>query len=340
MKVAVTGAGGFIGRALVNRLLESEYEPLAIVRKDSDVEIYEGEGIQSVCRDLAEQDACVGLFKDCYAVVHCAGLRRDYGKWEKFKRTNIDITRLVMEYALKAEVKKIVHLSTAAVYGNDRSHFGTDEEADYGERVVDNYTKSKIEADKIVVSMIEEKNLPAVILRPGYIWGPGDQAIIPFIVRGLKAGRLFLADDGDNLLSLTNIDNVVEAIMMALGKDKAIGKIFNITDGSRVTSLQFINDIITVLGIEYRPKSISYPILYMAAYLMEAYFRLVQRTSTPPLTRFAARFLNYDAIFDISRAIYDLGYKPKISYKGGMTLLTPYLRSLYHGGKKAHETGG
>ena len=335
MKVAVTGAGGFLGRALVERMRDSEFTPLAIVKKERDKLSYEQQGVDSVCRDLIEKDACAGLFKDCHAVVHCAALRRDYGKWEKFKRTNIDITRLVMEYAAKAEVKKVIHISTVAVYGNDRSHFGTDEDADYGERVVDHYTRSKIEADKIVSALINEKDFPAVILRPGYIWGSGDKAIIPYAVRSLRSKRLFLADDGANLLSLTYIDNMVEAIMIALRKDEAIGKVFNITDGSKVTSSRFINDMIAILGIEYRPVHVPYALLYTIAYILEIYYRLVKRSSKPPLTRFAARFLKYDAVFDISRAIYDLGYQPKISYKEGMTLLTSYLRSLYYGGKKA-----
>jgi len=340
MKVAVTGAGGFIGRALVNRLLESGHEPFAVVKKEPDADSYNESGIRSACRDLADRDTCIDLFKDCDAVVHCAAIRRDYGRWEDFRRTNIEITKLVMEYATRAEVKKIIHMSTVAVYGNDRSHFGTDEEADYGERVVDHYTRSKIEADKIVLNLIKEQNFPAVILRPGYIWGPGDKAIIPFVISSLKSKRLFLADDGSNLLSLTHIDNAVDAIMLALENEGAVGQVFNITDGSKVTSKKFVEDIIGILGIEYKPKHIQYAVLYTIAYLFEAYFTITRRTGTPPITRFASRFLKYDAVFDISKAIYSLNYQPKMTYKAGLTLLTSYLRSLYYGGKRAHELGG
>lgn len=337
MKVAVTGAGGFLGRALVTRLARTEFEPLAIVKKQSDADNFAEKGILSVCRDLAEKDACAGLFNDCHAVVHCAALRRDYGRWDDFKTINIDLTRLVMDYSAGANVKKVIYISTTAVYGNDRSHFGTDEEADYGERMVDYYTRSKIEADKIVSSLIEERGFPAVILRPGYIWGPGDRTIIPFIVNALRAKWLFLADDGSNLLSLTFLDNVVETIILALRKEDAAGKTFNITDGSKITSKRFINDIIAILGIEYRLRSMNYPVMYAAALLLENYYRFVRRSSTPPLTRFAARFLKYESAFDISRAIYELGYQPAISYEAGMTMMTSYLRSLYHAGRKAHH---
>ncbi len=333
MKVAVTGAGGYLGRALVYRLLASGFEPFAIVKKESDAREYEEKGVNSICCDLSNENDYAGLFDGCKALVHCAALRRDYGRWEDFKRTNIDITRLVMECALDEKLEKVIHISTTSVYGNDRSHYGTDEEADYGERVVDHYTRSKIEADKIVSSFMENKNFPGVILRPGYIWGPGDQTIIPFIVKRLKSRRLMLVEDGENLLSLTFIDNVVEAIMLALKKKEATGRIFNITDGSKVTLRRFVNDIMSVLGIELNLKAIPYPLIYSMAYLLERYYGAMRRSTPPPYTRFAARFLKYSAIFDISRAIYDLGYQPKISYKAGMTLLTPYLRSLYYGSK-------
>ncbi len=335
MKVAVTGAGGFLGRALVERLLEAGHEPLAIVKSEIDTADFAEKKIESICRDLSDEKSISGIFKGCQAVVHCAAFRMDFGPWTEYQKANIDITRMVMESALKEAVERVVHISTAAIYGNERSHSGTDEESDYGERVIDHYTRSKIEADKIVCGFVNEKKLPAVILRPGYIWGPGDQRIISFLVRSLKANRLFLIGEGENLLSLTYIDNVIEAILLALSNKDAVGRIFNITDGSRVSSRKFINDIISVLGIKYELKSWSYPIAYSLAYFVEWYFRLVRRTGNPPLTRYAARFLYYNAVFDISRAIYDLGYQPKISYKEGLTLVTPYLRSLYYGGKIA-----
>ncbi len=333
MRVAVTGAGGYLGRALVNRLLAAGFEPFAIVKKESDAREYGKKGVDSACRDLSEETNHAGVFEGCKALVHCAALRRDYGRWEDFKRTNIDITRRVMECALSENLEKIVHISTAAIYGNDRSHYGTDEEADYGQRVVDYYTRSKIEADKIVSRLIENKDLPGVILRPGYIWGSGDQTIIPFIVERLRSGRLMLVEDGENLLSLTYIDNVVEAIMLALKNKDATGRTFNITDGSKVTSKRFINDIMSVLGIELNLKAVSYPLIYSMAYLLERFYGVARKSTPPPYTRFAARFLKYSAIFDISRAIYDLGYQPKVSYKAGMTFITPYLRSLFYGSK-------
>lgn len=333
MKVAVTGAGGFLGRALVARLLETDHEATAIVKSRKDADVYEKGKVRVVVRDLSQDEAYNGLLNGCQALVHCAALRRHYGRWEEFRKTNIEITRRLMECALENNLGRIVHVSTASVYGNDKSHYGTNEEADYGRRIVDSYTRSKIEADKIVTGLVKEKNLPAVILRPGYIWGSGDRTIIPFIVERLRYGNLFLVDGGDNLLSLTFIDNVVEAIILALESETARGRAFNITDGSRITSRKFIDDIMSILGLGRQLKNVPYPLIYSASYLIEHYYRIMHKSPSPPFSRFLARFLKYSAFFDISRAIYDLNYKPKISYKSGMTIITPYLRSLYYGGK-------
>lgn len=333
MRVAVTGAGGFLGRAVVFRLLESDHEPVAVVRSRKDATEYEEMGVGVVLRDLSQDDAYDGFLRECQGLVHCAALRKHAGRWEQFRRTNIEITRRLMEYALDAKLERIVHISTASVYGDDRGHYGTNEEADYGRRSVDYYVRSKTEADRIVSRLIKEKGLPAVILRPGHIWGPGERTIVPFIVERLSSRNLYLVDGGENLLSLTFIDNVVQAILLALENEDATGRIFNITDGSRVTSRKLTDDIMRILGVEMKLTSVPYPLIYSISYMIEAFYRVMRKSSSPPYTRFLARFLKYSAFFDISRAIYDLNYAPKISYESGMTMMTPYLRSLYYGGK-------
>ena len=333
MKVAVTGAGGFLGRALVARLRESGYEPLALVKKEAAAEQYRQAGVESIASDLSCPGGCLGVFDNCQVVIHCAALTRDFGRWNEFKQANIDTTRHVMAAIARANVLKVIHISTTAIYGNERNHYGTDEEANYGQRIVDYYSRSKIEADRIVLEHIQNGALAATILRFGNIWGPGDPTITPFVISGLKSRRLMLEGGGDNVLSLTYIDNAIESILLATGNDSAIGKIFNITDGGKVTSRKFIQDIINILGIKYELKNIPYPLLYSTAYLIEQYYLLTRKESSPMLTRFAARFLKYHAFFDISQAINILGYHPRVSYKEGLTLSTPYIRGLYYGQK-------
>ena len=333
MRVAVTGAGGFLGRALIARLVEKSHRPVAIVRSDDDAGDFEMLGLEVVCRDLSDPGACADIFNGCDAVVHCAALARDFGRWEDFRKANVEITANVMSAAQKASVKKIVQVSTTAVYGNERNHYGTDEEADFGQRVVDPYTRSKILGDQVVLQMIAEQKLPATILRFGNIWGPGDPNILPFIIDGLRTRRLRIEGGGENVLSLTYVRNAVEGIVLALEKNGAAGRIYNITDGIKVTSRKFINDIVAMLGIEYRLRNVPYPLLYSAAYVIEQFYMMANLKTKPPLTRFVARVLKYHAMFDISRAISELNYRPIISYKEALTHSTSYIRALYYGQK-------
>jgi nucleoside-diphosphate-sugar epimerase len=157
--------------------------------------------------------------------------------------------------------------------------------------------------------------------------------VLRFIVDGLKNHRLWIEGGGENVLSLTFIKNAVEGIILALEIPVVASAVYNITDGIKVTSRRFIEDIIGVLGIEYRLRNISYPLLYSAAYFFEQLYMIRGIRAQPPLTRFVARVLKYHAIFDISRAISDLGYHPPIPYKDALTMSTPYIRTLYHGQK-------
>jgi 2-alkyl-3-oxoalkanoate reductase len=333
MRVAVTGAGGFLGRALVKRLCESNHEPLAIVRTEDTAVQFRSLNINAVCRDLSRDEGFAQIFKDCDAIVHCAALTKDFGRWDDFKRVNIETTRNIMSAAHQAGTGRVIHISTTSVYGNERNHYGTDEDEIFGQRVVDPYSRSKIAADQIVLELIKERDFPAVVLRFGNIWGPGDQNVLPFVVDGLKKKRLMIEGGGDNVLSLTFLDNAVAAILLALEKPDTNGKIYNITDGIKITSKKFIDDIISILGIKYTLRNIPYPLLYSMAYFFEQYYMLAHRDSKPPLTRFAARILKYHAIFDISRAMSELGYHPKVNYKQALTISTPYIRSLYFGPK-------
>jgi nucleoside-diphosphate-sugar epimerase len=333
MKVAVTGAGGFLGKALVVRLANTGHQPLAIVKSRDDADSFSHQGYACLCHDLSHEQDCLDAFSGCDALVHCAAMTRSFGRWDEFRKSNIDLTESVMSAALKAQIPRIIHISTTAVYGNERNHYGTDEEADFGQRVVDPYTRSKIAADQIVLSLIKNKSLPAVILRFGNFWGPGDQIVLPFIVSGLRQKRLMIEGGGDNLLSLTFVDNAVHGIILALEHGDSPGKIYNITDCAKVTSRKFIDDIIAILGIKYRLRNISYPILYSLSYLLEQFYMATKRDPNPPLTRFVARVLKYNAMFDISRAINELGFRPVVSYKQALTISTPYVRSLYYGNK-------
>jgi 2-alkyl-3-oxoalkanoate reductase len=333
MKVAITGASGFLGGALAGAYHERGDEVVALVRSTSDTSFLESIGANLIDGPLIEPESFDRLLDGVDLAIHCAAMATDFGPWEQFQAINVDSTQLFLESCLKNEIARAIYISSVAVYGNGKHHRGTDEEAPYETIIVDNYTRSKIMAERIGNEFIQQRNLPLTIIRPGYIWGEGDRAIMPKLIDAIKKNLVAVVDGGRNVMNLTHIDNLVGGIMLAGEKEIAIGRVYNITDGSKVTTRHFIEDLLEIIGVEYKIRSYPYVPAYVVAYLLEIYSRLRRYKVMPPITRYTVRVGEFDQIFDISRAIYELGYEPKISYKEGMAGMIRYVRRLYYGQK-------
>lgn len=333
MRVAITGASGFLGGALARAYCENGDHVITLVRKTSNISLLKELGVEIICGELTDENAFHTLLKNADLGIHCAGLTTDIGPWEQFVTVNIGSAKNFFEASLKQECPRVVYVSSVAVYGNGRHHRGTDEETSYETIIVDNYTRSKIIADRMAFEYHQNYNLPVTVVRPGYIWGPGDRAIMPLLVEAIKSGRLAVADGGANIMHLSHIDNVVQGVMLAARSEKSIGRAYNITDGSKVTTLRFLTDLLDIIGIEYKIRSFPYVPAYVAAYFLELYARLRRYRFKPPITRYTVRLSKYDQVFDISRAIYELGYKPRVNYREGMAGLAGFVRALYYGQK-------
>ena len=333
MKIAITGASGFLGGALARAYRQNGDNVTALVRKSSNVSLLKELGVELVYGDLTDDESFMTLLKNADIGIHCAALVTDFAPWEDFLAINVNSVKNFLDACLKQNCPKAVYVSTVAVYGNGRHHRGTDEDAPYENIIVDNYTRSKIIADRMAFEYYRKHNLPVTVVRPGYIWGLGDRAIMPLLVNAIKTKRLAIVDGGVNLMNLSYVDNVVQGVMLAAASDKSIGHAYNITDGSKVTTKRFLTDLIDLIGAELKIRSFPYVPAYVVAYVCELYARLHRYKVTPPITRYTVRVGKYDQVFDISRAMYELGYKPKVNYKQAMTGLTGYVRSLYYGQK-------
>jgi len=333
MKVAITGASGFLGGALARACRERGDDVVAYVRATSNISMLEERGVSFVYGELSDRDGFGQLIEGADLAIHSAALTTDFGPWEQFQKINVEGTQNFLDVCLTAHCPRVIYVSSVVVYGNGRHNRGTDEEAAYETLVSDNYTRSKIIADRLALEYFREKGLPVTIIRPGYIWGSGDRAIMPLLIRSIQKGFLGVIENGDNLMNLSHVDNVVEGILLATQTEAAIGRAYNLTDGSKVTTRRFLTDLLGILGVELKLRSFPYVPAYVAGYFCELYARLHRYKIRPLLTRYAVRVGKYDQVFDISRAMYELGYKPKTGYAEGLARMAPYVRSLYYGQK-------
>jgi len=333
MRVAITGASGFLGGALAKAYREKGDDVVALVRAGSNTSMLAELGVELIEGELTEPASFLNLLDGVDLAIHCAAMAVDFGPWEHFQATNVDSVKYFLEACLTQKCRKAIYISSVAVYGNGRHHRGTDEDAPYEDIIIDNYTKSKIYAERIAFDYYQIKKTPVTIIRPGYIWGNGDRAIMPKMIDAIKTKKLAVVDGGVNLMNLSHIDNVTQGIMLAAGKDIAIGRAYNLTDGSKVTTRRFFEDLLNIIGIDYKLRSFPYVPAYVAAYCCELYAILKRFQIYPPLTRYTVRMGKYDQMFDISRAMNELGYKPRVLYKEGLAGMIRYVRRLYYGQK-------
>ena len=226
-KVLVTGAGGFLGCRLVERLLLGEKASVrAMAHHPSSAARLARLPVEIVWADLTDADSVERALQGCDVVVHCAYGTRG-GRRAKRKVT-VDGTRLLAEAALTQGVRRFVHISTVAVYSYSPPA-QVDEETSFV-RSGNSYCDDKIAAEEVVWEFVRKENLPATVLRMGNIWGPFSA---PWTVRPLSHihdGYVTLVDEGNHASNAVFVDNAVEAILLAIKKDTAIGEAFFVTD--------------------------------------------------------------------------------------------------------------
>jgi nucleoside-diphosphate-sugar epimerase len=205
---------------------------------------------------------------------------------------------------------------------------GVDESVPYPKTYSAPYPHTKALAEK-AVSGAAKTELPAVILRPHLIWGPGDNHLVPRILA--RAERLRRIGNGNNLVDTVYIDNAADAHILALDRLLAdpgglSGRIYFISQGEPIPLWEMIDKILAAGGKPPVTKRISPSSAYLAGGLMEAVYRLFRIQTEPPLTRFVAKELATAHWFDISAARRDLGYRPAVTTEEGLARLTAWLR--------------
>ncbi len=160
--------------------------------------------------------------------------------------------------------------------------------------------------------------LPTITLRPRAIFGPGDQVLLPRLIRQLERGRLPIIGSGDTVADLTYVDNVVDALLLcARAPAAALGRTYNLTNGETVRLWDMVARLAGALGYPVPRRRLSLRAALAVAGALEAAYTLLPGRE-PPLTRYTVRMLAQDATLDITAAKRDLGYVPRVSLEDGL----------------------
>jgi len=307
-KVLVTGASGFVGSHLTKRLIQEGYNVKALVRTTSSLEKLKDLDIDLAYGNLKDIFSLHTAVKGAEVVFHAGASVGDWVKKEEAYAVNVKGTENILKAALAGHVKRFVSVSSLAVLGM-RDHNGTKEDAPYGP-TGDSYCDSKIESEKLVLEFGQKHNFPVTVLRPGFIYGPGDNQVIPRILERLEKGKFAFIGNGDKILNTVYIGNLVQAAILAARTEKAIGKIYNITDGVMVDRREFINTIADVWGLPRPTKKVPLWLAKALTPVFENVNRLTGSKKPPLLNRARMKFMALNLYFDISKAREEIGYKP------------------------------
>jgi len=309
----VTGASGYIGSNLIKKMSERGMKTRALVRHTSNTQgLSQLKNIEICYGDVRDVSSLERAVRDCDMVFHLAACVEDWGAYRTFYEVNYLGTKNILNASIKAKVNKFIYISSVGVL--DLSRRGViREDHPYG-HFSGYYCRSKAEAEKLIKKSSDL--ISTLIIRAPAVYGPKD---FLFTWKALKLARknlLFVIDRGKGIFPYIYIDNLVDIILLASQKEKAIGEIFNITDGTNITVLDFFNHFNHLAGKGNIRISLPYPVAWNLALLLDILNKL---TGKPPLLSWTAlEFLTLKCRFDISKAREKLGYEPTVSLKEGM----------------------
>ena len=253
MKTFVTGGTGFIGTYVVRQLLERGHEPICLVRPTSETAELDSLGIPLVHGDVTNADSFLAALGECDWVVHLANL---YSWWEPnpqlYHAVNIAGTQKVMACALETQVSKVIHVSTAYVYGKPATSPFT-EETPVGPTRPSAYTRTKYQGELLAWQMYIEKGLPLVIVYPGVVLGAGDPKPTGRYIQRFLAGQVPRIAFTTAIHTYVHVADVAEAIVCALEKPDNIGEKYLV--GKHQLSIQAFNELISEISGAAVPRT-------------------------------------------------------------------------------------
>lgn len=326
LKVLVTGGGGFLGRAIVERLVERGDEVSSFSRNDYP-ELREL-GIHIHQGDLADRDAVASACQGCDVVFHVAAKAGIWGRYDDYHRANVTGTHNVLSACRAHGVRRLIYTSSPSVVFNACDMEGDDESAPYPNTYHAHYPKTKAIAERAVLAA-NGPDLATVALRPHLIWGPRDNHLVPRIIQRARSLRRIGTED--NKVDCIYIDNAADAHLLACDKlcpqSVVAGKAYFITNGEPRKLWDLVNGILAAADLPPVTRRVSKTVAFCAATLMETAYNTFRVRAEPRLTRFLVQELSTAHWFDISAARRDFGYEPKVSIDEGLQRLRAWLQS-------------
>lgn len=324
--VLVTGGGGFLGKAIVRKLVQRGDRVTSFSRKFySELKDL---GVNQIQGDIGDKKTVENALKNVDSVYHVAAKAGVWGKKIEYFTVNVTGTENVIMACLKNKIPRLVYTSSPSVVFNGDDMEGVDESVPYTRHFNAPYPETKAIAEKRVRSAACN-HFRTIILRPHLIWGPGDNHLAPGIIQ--KAEKLKKIGRGTNLVDTVYVENAADAHILACDKlqhDPSLsGNVYFISQDKPVNLWEMVDKILDAAGLPPVKGHVSARSAWFAGLIFEFIYGALRVDKEPPMTKFVAKELATSHWFDISKAKKDLGYSPAVSTEQGLEYLRNWFNS-------------
>jgi nucleoside-diphosphate-sugar epimerase len=318
MQIFVTGASGFVGGAATRALIAKGHKVVAMSRSERSDKAIEAMGAKPVRCDLDALEAA--HLKGCKAAVHCAAFVEPWGPRDAWYKANVLGTQRVLDAACAAGIRRFIHIGTEAAIVHGQDVRDADETYPLSPDSPYPYCATKAQAEMRVLAANEPGTFETIVLRPRFIWGPGDTTLLPAVEAMAKSGQWMWIGGGTAMTSTTHVDNLVHAIELALTNGRG-GEAYFILDDGTISMKEMISGMAASRGLTLPDKSIPAWAADLGGMLCETIWSLFPLKGAPPLTAHAAMVMSRDCTLDDRKARAELGYKPVVTVAAGLKAL-------------------
>lgn len=308
MNCLVTGAGGFIGHALMLRLANEGYHVRAMFHSHQPLSL--PSAITPVIADITNPVSLSSGVHDIDVVFHCAAFVNDFGSKKQMMKVNVEGTTNLI-HACEGHISRFIYLGHLPYESIQNSGY---------------YTLSKARAEHNLLEYFHHHKFPVVIIRPGNVLGLGPASWVVRPLQAIQRHHIALIDHGQGIFLHTYIDNLVDALVAAMSAPDIQGEIIDVTDGDNSTTWgEYLNALASIAGKEPIRKNLSKNTALFISHLMMLRYALFRLE--PWITPTAVNIFTNTTSISVEKAEHLLGYKPKIDYSEGIKRIHHWLKA-------------
>jgi nucleoside-diphosphate-sugar epimerase len=318
MKTLVTGASGFVGYHLVSALLKDGHSVRAMALPAESVDPLRKLGAEVVWGDVRRADQIIAAMNGIDTVFHLAAIHGLWRPKKDYLDVNVSGTENVCKAVLTAGARRMVFASSWTYYGMGLRRLV--DESFPANPFRDVYAETKAAGDKLVQDYIVRESLPAVIVRLGTMFGPGDHVNFGRMSERLRGGKAIIIGSGRNAVPFVYVADAVEGMILAALNDHAVGKAYNLTTDDPVTQQELWNAVAKELGARAPRLHVPYFPLYLLAYFAEKAVKMDAPQRQPIITRVGVKLFGTENRHVIDKARRELGYFPRVPVLEGVKI--------------------